>query len=328
MEFIAAGLMVALMLIVVASRGQGKDTSILWASVLISISMVLNINPFYVVADRWVGGRNHADLGANLLLLTGVYFLARAIHRAARPASAGRTSPYDVGGKSGLIFAATSAAVLFFLINAPVTSTSYMRDYGGQLAAGLYSAVQYLYIGAVMAAAGWTCVRFRKAWNTGIYSVAFALIGLGCLSAVLLVIDVLVLDALHVLGEVEAMSALSGIYAVLNSAAFLFLCTGLALPPAGRKVGAVYETARTGSVLAGLNPVWGQAIAGNAGLTLDLGVVPERADRRRNELHRMIVEIQDSLARDPDASNRIGTEGLARLASASSYLEGLSWRPR
>jgi hypothetical protein len=328
MEIIAAGLMISLTLIVIASRGQGKDTSILWASVLISVSMVLNIDPVYLLADGWVGARNHADLGANLLLLTGVYFLARAIHRAAQPASNGRKSLYDLWAKSGLGAAAVSATVSFFLIDAPVTSTSFMRDYGGQLAAGLYSAGQYLYIGAVMAAAGWTCVRFRKAWNTGIYSVAFALIGLGCLSAVLLVVDVIVLDALHLLGEEKAMSAVSGIYAVLNSAAFLFLCTGLALPPAGRKVAAVYETGKTSSVLAGLKPVWGQALTGNAGLTLDRRVVPERADRRRSELHRMIVEIQDSLARDPDAGGRIGTEGLDKLASASTYLERLSWRPR
>ncbi|MEC5181550.1 hypothetical protein [Arthrobacter sp. CG_A4] len=328
MEIIAAGLMVSLTLIVIASRGQGKDASILWASVLISVSMVLNINPVYLLADVWVGGRNYADLGANLLLLTGVYFLARAIHRAAQPASYGRKSSYDVSAKAGLAGAATSATILFILIDAPVTSTSFMRDYGGQLTAGLYSAVQYLYIGAVMAAAGWTCTRFRKAWTTGIYTTSFALVGLGCLSAVLLVIDVLVLDALHVLGDVEAMSALSGIYAVLNSATFLFLCNGMALPPAGRKIAAVYETARTSSILAGLKPVWGQAVAGNAGLTLDLGVVPERPDRRRRELHRMIVEIQDSLARDPEASDRVGNEGLEILANASDHLERLSWRPR
>jgi hypothetical protein len=324
MEIIAAGLMVSLTLIVIASRGQGKDTSILWASVLISVSMVLNINPIYLLADVWVGGRNYADL----LLLTGVYFLARAIHRAAQPASYGRKSSYDVLAKAGLAGAAISATILFILIDAPATSTSFMRDYGGQWAAGLYSAGQYLYVGAVMATAGWTCVRFRKAWATGIYTVAFALVGLGCLSAVLLVVDVLALDALHVLGMVKALSALSGIYAVMNSATFVFLCTGMALPPASRKVAAIYETARTSSVLAGLEPVWGQAVAGNAGLTLDLGVVPKRPDRRRRELHRMIVEIQDSLARDPEARDRIGAEGLGKLANASDHLERLSWRPR
>jgi hypothetical protein len=328
MEYFAAGLMLILTLIVIASRGQGKDTSILWASVLISVSMVLNIDPVYLLVDGWVGARNHADLGANFLLLTGIYFVARAINRAARPASEGRKSSYDIWAKSGLVCAAVSTTVSFFLIDAPVTSTSFMRDYGGQLAAGLYSTGQYLYIGAIMAAAGWTCVRFRKAWNTGIYSVAFTLVGLGCLSAVLLVADVLVLDALNLLGEEKAMSAVSGIYALLNSAAFLFLCTGLALPPAGRKVAAVYETGKTSSVLAGLRPVWEKALVGNAGLTLDRGVVPQRADRRRSELHRMIVEIQDSLVRDPDVSSRIGTEGLDKLASASTYLEQLSWRPR
>ena len=328
MEIIAAVLMVGLTLIVIASRGQGKDTSILWASVLISISMVLNINPVYLLADAWLGGRNRADLGANLLLLTGVYFLARAIHRAARPASNGKKSSYDVWAKVGLIGAATSATTLFILVDAPITSTSFMLDYGGQWAAGLYSAGQYIYIGAVMATAGWTCLRFRKSWTTGIYTAAFALVGLGCLSAVLLVVDVLVLDALHVLGMVEAFSAISGIYAVVNTATFVFLCTGLALPPASRKVTAIYETARTSSVLARLEPVWRQAVAGNAGLTLDLDVVPERPDRRRRELHRMIVEIHDSLARDPEASDRIGSEGLGKLARASYHLERLSWRPR
>jgi hypothetical protein len=328
MEIIAAALMISLTLVVIASRGPGKDTSILWASVLISISMVLNVEPVYILADRFMGARNLADLGANLLLLIGIYFLARAIHRAAQPTFTGNTFPSHIRRKSGLVFAAASATACFFLIDAPSTSTEFMRDYGGQLVAGLYSAVQYVYIGAVMASAGWTCVRFRKSWNTGLYSAAFTLVGLGCLAAVLLVIDVIVLDALHVLGAVDAMAIPSGIYAALIPATFLFLCTGLALPPAARKIAAVYNGARTTTVLAGLKPVWGEALSGKAGLTLDLGVVPERPDRRHNELHRMIVEIQDSLVRDPEIGNRIGAEGFERLAKASMHLERQSWRPR
>lgn len=328
MEFIAAGLMVSLTLVVVFSRGGGKDKSILWASVLISISVVLNIDPIYVLVDRWMDGRNYADLGANLLLLIGVYFLARAIHRAARPSAAGRKSTFDAWGRAGLAVSSSATAAFFFLISAPATSTTFMRDYGGQLAAGLYSAVQYLFVGAVMAAAGWTCLRFRRAWTTGTYSAAFALIGLGCLAAVLLVIDVLLLDILHILGQMKAMNVLSGVYDVLNSAAFLFLCTGLALPPAGRRIVAILETARTSSVLESLEPVWGRAVDGNTGLTLDLDVVPTRKDRRSSELHRMIVEIQDSLSKDPDASNRIGAEGLEELSKASNHLVRLSWHPR
>jgi hypothetical protein len=328
MEIIAAALMISLTLIVVASRGPGKDTSILWASILICKSMLLNVEPVYILVDGFMGARNFADLGANLLLLIGVYFLARAIHRAVRPTFTGNTSPSHIRGKSGLVFAAVSATVCFFLIDAPATSTEFMRDYGGQLVAGLYSAVQYIYIGAVMASAGWTCVRFRKSWNTGLYSAAFSLVGLGCLAAVLLVIDVIVLDALHVLGAVDAMAIPSRIYSALIPTTFLFLCTGLALPPAARKIGTVYDRARINTVIAGLKPVWGQALSGNAGLTLDLGVFPERPDRRHIELHRMIVEIQDSLARDPELGNRIGVEGLEKLARASMHLERQSWRPR
>lgn len=328
MEVIAAGLMVALTLVVIASRGQGKDTSILFASMLISVAMLLNVDALYVLADGWVGGKNYADLGSNLFLLTGIYFLARAIHRAAGPASYGNESSYDRWAKMGLAVATISATALFLLVDAPVTSTTFMRDFGGAWAAGLYSAVQYLYIGAVMAAAGWTCVRFRKSWTARVYTIAFALVGFGCLSAVLLVLDVLLLDTLHVLDIVAPLSVLSGVYAGLNSVTFFLLCTGLALPPASRKVAAMRETVRTRSVIAGLEPVWGQAVAGNAGLTLDLGVVPKRPDRRRSELHRMVVEIQDSLARDPDVRDKIGTKGLTKLSNASDHLERLSWRPR
>ena len=101
MEIIAAGLMVALTLIVIASRGQGKDTSTLFASMLISVAMLLNVDALYVLADGWVGGKNFADLGSNLSLLTGIYFLARAIHRAAEPASDGNESSYDRWAKHG-----------------------------------------------------------------------------------------------------------------------------------------------------------------------------------------------------------------------------------
>ncbi|TJY66290.1 hypothetical protein E4J89_17000 [Arthrobacter sp. CAU 1506] len=327
MELLAAALMVALTAIVTASRGQGKDTSILWASTLICISMVLNVDAVFILVDGWFGGRNYADLAANLLLLVGVYFLARAIHRAASPASAGTRASYDKWAKWGLVIAISGTAAMFLRIDAPVTSTSFMRDYGGQWAAGSYSAVQYIYVGAVMAAAGWTCIRFRRAWTTGIYSVAFNLIGLGCAAAVLLVIDVLLLDALHVLGATDSMATLSAVYNMLNSATFILLCTGLALPPAGRKLTTLYETAKTTSVLEHLTPVWKKAIDGNSGLTLDRGVVPRRTNRGRTELHRMIVEIQDALARDPSAGKRIGAEGFKTLTQASNHLERLTWRP-
>jgi hypothetical protein len=327
MELIAAALMVALTAIVMASRGQGKDTSVLWASTLISISMVLNVSPVFILVDGWLGGRNYADLAANLLLLVGVYFLARAIHRAASPASSETRSSYDKWAKAGLVIAISVTTAMFLRIDAPVTSTSFMRDYGGQLAAGSYSAAQYIYVGAVMAAAGWTCIRFRRAWATGIYSVAFNLVGLGCAAAVLLVIDVLLLDALHVLGATASMGIPSAVYDVLHSAAFVLLCTGLALPPAGRKLTTLYETAKTTSVLEHLTPVWKKAIDGNSGLTLDRGVVPRRTNHGRTELHRMIVEIQDALARDPSAGKRIGAEGFKTLTQASNHLERLTWRP-
>jgi hypothetical protein len=142
------------------------------------------------------------------------------------------------------------------------------------------------------------------------------------------VVNVLALDTMHVLGELQAMATLSGLYGALNATTFTLLCTGLALPPARRKIFSIYEASRINSMLAELDPVWKVAIAGNAGVTLDFAVVPERPHRRRRELHRMIVEIQDSLVRDPGARKRIGSDGLNKLATATRYLERQSWRPR
>lgn len=325
MELLTACLMVTLTLIVMATRRPGKDTSMLWASGLISISLVLNINSAYVFTDHLLGQRNYTDLGANLLLLVGVYFLARAIHRAASPLTADRSSP-RVLGKSGVVVATTLTFFFFICIEAPVTSTSFMRDFGSQPAAALYSAIQYAYIGSVMATAGWTCLRFRKSWSTGVYAFAFALVGLGCTSAVLLVLQVLVLDALHVMGQLEVMSQLGGVYAMLNFTTFALLCMGLAIPPVGRRVLSILVSARTSKVLKDLRPVWAKAVVGNSQVTLDLHVVPKQDLRQGRELHRMVVEIQDSLARDPDAKKRIGTQGMTSLSEATEFLEGLAWR--
>ncbi|MBU8867872.1 hypothetical protein [Paenarthrobacter aromaticivorans] len=325
MEIFVAGLMVALTLVIVATRRHGKDTSILWASIQISISLLLNLNPVYVSADRLLGGRNYADLTANLLLLVGVYFLARAIHRAASPTSESGASP-RVLGSAAVVVTVTVAAALFAFIDGPATSTAFMQEYGAQPAAALYSAVQYAYIGAVMATAGWTCLKFRKSWSTGVYKAAFALVGLGCASAVLLVVHVLLLDTLHIFGEQETMKSLSGLYAWLNSTTFALLCTGLALPPARRRILTVLDATRTKTVLAELMPVWRKAVVGNSGVTLDTRVVADRDHRPRRQLHRMIVEIQDSLVRDCRARERIGDEGLQKLAQAGAHLDGQAWR--
>ena len=175
MEFIAAGLMVSLTMIVIASRGQGKDTSILWASVLISVSMVLTSG--YRLPSRGRVGRRGELRGPWSEPTPGDWCLFfRPGHSSGCTASILRQEIFLRSiGQSRVAGAAISATVLFLLIDASVTSTSFMRDYGGQWAAGLYSTAQYLYIGAVMASAGWTCVRFRKAWTTIIYTAAFAL---------------------------------------------------------------------------------------------------------------------------------------------------------
>ena len=81
-------------------------------------------------------------------------------------------------------------------------------------------------------------------------------------------------------------------------------------------------------MLSDLKPVWSKAVIGNSGITLDTRVATYRDHRPRRELHRMIVEIQDSLVRDPKARERIGSDGLSKLAQATGHLETRPWRSR
>ncbi|MDQ0242411.1 hypothetical protein J2S94_004526 [Arthrobacter bambusae] len=68
------------------------------------------------------------------------------------------------------------------------------------------------------------------------FRVAFVFIGLGCALAVVLVLVVLGMDVLHLKGELEAMRRLSYVYDAAEVGAMGFLCVGLALPTAARRM--------------------------------------------------------------------------------------------
>ncbi|MDR6508444.1 hypothetical protein [Arthrobacter oryzae] len=143
---------------------------------------------------------------------------------------------HNRAGLSVLGIVVVALIVSFGMVDAPRTSTSFMRDFGSQWPAAVYSSVQFLYIGAVVAITGFTCFRFRGEMAKPYFRVAFVFIGLGCALAVVLVLAVLGMDVLHLMGELEAMRRLSYVYDAAEVGAMVFLCVGLALPPVARRL--------------------------------------------------------------------------------------------
>lgn len=54
-----------------------------WPSPPSTVAMTLNIDPVYTSLDELLAGRNCVGLPANVSLVVGIYFLSRAIIRAA-----------------------------------------------------------------------------------------------------------------------------------------------------------------------------------------------------------------------------------------------------
>lgn len=189
--------------------GRRSDHSILVAAVTIASALTLNIDPVYVAGDAVLGGRNVLDLCANILMVVGIYFLSRAILRAADPSELPATP--DRFGLVVLGLVVVGLITSFSLIDAPRTSAGFMLDYGGQWFAAIYSAVQFVYIGVVVSITGYTCFRFRGDMTRPYFRVAFMLIGVGCALAVVLVLAVLGMDIFHLLGDLDSMRPVSAL---------------------------------------------------------------------------------------------------------------------
>ncbi|MFC8041534.1 hypothetical protein ACFUOZ_19455 [Paenarthrobacter sp. NPDC057355] len=328
MEIAAAGMMLALTTIIVGSWRAGKDPSMLWASSLISTSMLLNIDYLYTLTDTSLGGHNWVDLAANLLLLLGVYFLVRGIIRGASSLEYSKQT-FESWARCAMQAVCLCVVLLFVcFMEVPLTSAQFMKDYGDQGGVALYSAVQYAFIGASMASAAVTCFRFRKFWTATLYRRAFTAVGSGCYLALLLSLIIILMDWTHYLGHLDAVAMLSLVYPWLHSASFFFLCTGLSFPPAVRRLREWLEPVDTQKVTDLLYPTWKLAVQGNALITLNTQVLTRKRGWELARLHRMVIEVHDCMAMDTSMRARLGPERLKSLTQAAEYLDKLSKRPR
>ncbi|WP_320536129.1 hypothetical protein [Pseudarthrobacter sp. IC2-21] len=316
---IAAAVIWCLALCLVPDLRRRKDKSILVAAVTIATALTLNVDRIYVAGDRVLGSRNLLDLIANIFMVIGIYFLSRAILRAADVSETG-----DAHNRAGLwVLAAVVGALIvsFSLVDASRTSTAFMRDFGGQWPAAAYSGVQFLYIGVVVAITGITCFRFRGEMARPYFRVAFMLIGLGCALAVVMVLAVLGMDVLHLMGDLEAMTRLSYIYDSALVGAMVFLCAGLALPPVARRLERRSDARAAAVLVERLAGLWERSTSSRSEIRLDSAQTAiDRHDAPRRRLHRMLVEIQDALFVDPHLARSLSLNDLDVLREAEQHL--------
>ncbi len=84
-QIVAAALIWLLVICLLPGIRVRRDHSVLTAAITISVALTLNIDQVYVGIDSVLGGRNFVDLLANVSMVVGIYFLSRAIIRAATP---------------------------------------------------------------------------------------------------------------------------------------------------------------------------------------------------------------------------------------------------
>jgi hypothetical protein len=285
-EVIVAALMWMLVIALIATIRARVDQSVLYASIAVAMSLLFNVDRLYLTVDSWLGGRNWLDLLANLLLVTGVYFLSRTVLRAVNgPAYS------SVLLRIGLTAVLVAIAVLFAFIEAPSSSTTFMVDYGAQIPAALYSIVQFSYVGLVMMTTAVACIRHRGSMTSAGFRVGLAIIAAGCVSTIALVAVILTLDVLHVIGS-PLMGAVGSLYSPVYVLSVGLLCTGFATAPLSRFVGRIVTRRRISMSLEELGTI----------LSRRTGSIPPvlAADSREAQLHRLVVSLRDAVTAQPD----------------------------
>ncbi|MGR0161084.1 hypothetical protein [Paenarthrobacter nitroguajacolicus] len=319
-QTVAAAMIWLLVVCLLPGFRRRRDHSVLTAAITIAVALMLNIDQVYLGFDSVLGGRNFVDLLSNISMVVGIYFLSRAIIRAATPDET--LEKRDTAGMILLAALIVGLAASFSAIVTQGSSALFMVDYGDQWPAALYSSIQFVYIGYVVSVTGVTCFRFRGDMLRPWFRTAFTLIGVGCSFAVLLVLLVLVMDVLHLQGRLDAMRAVSPIYDAAFVAAMTFLCVGLAIPPVARRILRRKQSSTEAELVSDLTKIWEKTTKKrqNVRLVRDTEMLSHQDQAQR--LHRMLVEVQDALLVEPGLGSSLDIHDLNVMNAAENYLAG------
>lgn len=308
-----------MLVLVLSLRARTRpDNTMLKASIVIAASLTTNIDHIYLWAGGFLPWRNFLDLVSNVLLIAGVYFLSRAIVQGAAvfEEAQGRGRRWTLGAA---LIAVAVMLVSFPLIDAPVSSTRFMLDYGDQLAAGVYSGIQYAYIFAVMAGTLITCIRNVPHMRRIRFRVGFRLIGAGCGAGLLLCSSVITMDIAHVVGGDAVVRGLSPIYDVSYLLTVGLLVAGLAIPPLVRVVKQIGLRRQVQAVELELKSLWLRTVATAPAVSL-VGTTAESVRQAQEQstrdatdaIHRLVIEIHDWLDTSGGSEREDGLSGSER----------------
>ena len=288
------------------------DTSILAAAGVLTISLLLSYPPVYRNVDSLLGNMNMADLIARCFLVVGIMFLSRGILRALGTRRGPIRRALAILGPA---LAVVLLGIMFPLIDAPFSTSDFMSAFGGQLTAAAYSTVEMAYVGAVMTLTAMSCFRFAGKMSTSVIRTGFRLLGIGCGLMIVLVILTITMNEAHVFNDMYLVRSLSAPYAVVYLASILSLCTGSSLPPISRMIRRARMQAEAKRLTLELEPVWRKVQSGTVLLPLDsqsslFRAAPDPVSR----LHRMLVEIEDSLFYQNDSHRPLTQDEYSLLA--------------
>jgi hypothetical protein len=312
-ELIVSALIWTLVIILVVFRRARKERSILAAATSIAVAMLLNDDDLYFIVDGWFGGRDIVHMLSAVLLMVGVYYLARGISRTGNKYLTGTTP------KIILAVAIVVTVLSFFLVpHMGETTDSFMRVYGEHLSAVVYSSTQYVYLLYVFSALSVTAINILRNARVAREKVAAVFMLLGCLSTLALSVNSIGMWVTGWLGGLEAAEPWRPTYYIFQALLFLFMLVGLGIAPIARWVGQSRRERALERELDRLEDLWRDAIEARPNPELEGG--QSDAEHR---LHRRIIEIRDA-AMDGRNEFTLTEEDRALLRDAEERLMATS----
>jgi hypothetical protein len=312
-EIVIALLLWGVVIAEAVSRARDSDRSILISSAAIALSLTFNIDAIYLAGDMMLGGANWLELISDLALLVGISFLLRGLLRATRKINGPRIEHWQTGM---LIVVAILVSVLFVLIDAPASSTTFMLDFGDQPAAAAYSITQFASVGTATLIMAWMSFRHLGEMPQRVSRASLLLVCAGCVCGLLLSALIISMDLAHVTGGLATMEALSVAYDPLYVAAIAFLCIGNAIPPTVRRANTHRDRVETNALLRQMAPVWEEVVDADAAISVSQyyrAAGHDGSEDKERVLHRMIVEIRDATS-GRKATLRPAADALVRRA--------------
>lgn len=228
---------------------------------------------------------NIADVVGRCLMICGLLALAQSVEAAADRGRLYHPVRFIVGG-----VVLVTLIVLFSMIDAPVTTHTFMETYGGQLPTALYSSIEMGYVAAVIAVAA-RAMRLELAASSRPSRMYWVFI-VGAVGLIGLAIVATTMNIAHVAGEMAIVGALAPVYSVVFLSSMLLLSVGSAWPVITTGLQEVREWRGASRQISELEPVLRdlERAASRSGLYFE---IPYPRGHWRRRRHRLVLEVED-----------------------------------